>query len=152
MAYLRKKYYYRDEDMPKGLASLYAGFDILKAHPLFSQLDGTITIKASHLNGKEGIAFVTRSGEIFVNIASGLDANEWAYALTHNLLHLAFGHFDKDKMPQTTDIYPYVWNKACDIYVARFLADVGFGKPLFPDPAKEHSIKLICNDRCQEVN
>ena len=34
-------------------------------------------------------------------------------------------------------------NKACDIYVARFLADVRFGKALFPDPAKEHTIKLL---------
>lgn len=142
MANLRRKYYFREEDMPKGLTSLYAGFDILKAHPLFSQLKGDISAKNSHLNGKKGIACVTKSGDIFVNIAFGLDANEWAYVLAHNLLHLAFGHFDKEKMPQTAELYPNVWNKACDIYVARFLADVRFGKPLFSDPAREYSIKL----------
>ena len=142
MAYLRRKYYYRDEDMPKGLASLYAGFDILQRHPLFSQLKGTITAKTSHLNGKEAIACVTKSGEIFANISANLDAPEWAYTLAHNLLHLAFGHFDKEKMPQTTQIYPLVWNKACDIYVTRFLADVGFGKALFDDPASQYAIKL----------
>ena len=142
MAYLRRKYYYRDEDIPKGLKALYAGFSILEEHPLFSQLEGTITPKTSHLSSKESIACVTKSGEIFVNIAADLDANEWAYVLAHNLLHLAFGHFDKDKMPHTAELYPLVWNKACDIYVTRFLADVGFGKTLYSDPASEYSIKL----------
>ena len=45
-------------------------------------------------------------------------------------------------MPQTAQIYPLVWNKACDIYVTRFLADVGFGKSIFADPASAYSIKL----------
>ena len=142
MAYLRRKYYYRDEDIPKGLKALYAGFSILEEHPLFSQLEGTITPKTSHLSSKESIACVTKSGEIFVNIAADLDANEWAYVLAHNLLHLAFGHFDKEKMPPTALVYPWVWNKACDIYVTRFLADVGFGKALFDDPASQYAIKL----------
>lgn len=142
MAYLRRKYYYREEDVPKGLTSLNAGFDILSAHPLFSQLKGNIFPKTSHLNGKDAFCCVTKSGEIFANIASGLDANEWAYALAHSLLHLAFGHFDKDKMPQGIEVYPGVWNKACDIFVTRFLADIKFGKSLFPDPATEYSIRL----------
>lgn len=142
MAYLKRKYYYRDEDVPKGLNSLYTGFDILNDHPLFSQLKGNIFPKASHLNGKDAFCCVTKCGDIFSNITSGLDANEWAYVLAHGLLHLAFGHFDKDKMPQEAEVYPCVWNKACDIYVTRFLADIGFGKPLFPDPATKYSIRL----------
>lgn len=142
MAYLRRKYYYREEDMPKNLASLYAGFDILQRHPLFSQLKGTIIPKASHLSSKKSIACVTKSGDIFANLSANLDAPEWAYVFAHNLLHLAFGHFDKDKMPQTARVYPLVWNKACDIYVTRFLTDVGFGKSLFTDPASQYAIKL----------
>lgn len=142
MAYLRRKYYYRNEDIPKGLAALYSGFDILQQHPLFSQLKGTITAKTSHLNGKEAIACVTKNGDIYTNIVFGLNASEWAYVLAHNLLHLAFGHFDKNKMPQTANFYPLVWNKACDIYITRFLADIGFEKTIFPDPASEYPIKL----------
>lgn len=138
----QQKYYCRDEDVPKELASLYAGFDILQRHPLFSQLNGTIESKTSHLTGKRAIACVTKSGEIFVNDAYGLQASEWAYVLAHNLLHLAFGHFDQEKMPRTAQAYPLVWNKACDIYVTRFLADVDFGKTLFADPASEYTIKL----------
>lgn len=142
MAYLRRKYYYRDEDIPVGLSALYTGFSILEEHPLFSQLDGTVLTKSSHLNGRESISCVTRSGDIFVNIEACLDAQEWAYVLAHNLLHLAFGHFDKDKMPLTAELYPLVWNKACDIYITRFLADIGFGKAIFEDPACVYSIKL----------
>lgn len=142
MAYLRRKYYYRDEDIPVGLSALYTGFSILEEHPLFSQLDGTVLTKSSHLNGRESISCVTRSGDIFVNIEACLDAQEWAYVLAHNLLHLAFGHFDKDKMPLTAERYPLVWNKACDIYITRFLADIGFGKAIFEDPACVYSIKL----------
>lgn len=142
MAYIRRKYYYREEEIPKSLASLYSGFDILQSHPLFSQLKGTIITKTSHLNGKNAIACVTKNGEIFVNAAVRLDAMEWAYVLAHNLLHLAFGHFDKNKMPQTAHCDPFVWNKSCDIYITRFLADIGFGKAIFPDPASQYSIKL----------
>ena len=142
MAYLGKKYYFRKEDMPRELVNLYTGFDILDEHPLFSQLDGNIETKTSHLCNREGIACVTPNGNIFINAAACLPPSEWAHVLAHNLLHLAFGHFDKDRMPQESEIYPHVWNKACDIYVARFLADIGFGKSIYPDPALEYSIKL----------
>ena len=85
MAYLRKKYYYKNEDIPKGLSALYAGFDILQQHPFFSQLKGTISAKTSHLNGKNTIACVTKNGDIFANISFGLDASEWAYVFAHHL-------------------------------------------------------------------
>lgn len=65
MAYLRKKYYFRDEDIPKEFSALYAGFDILQHHPLFSQLKGTITAKTSHLRGKKAIPAL-RKTEIYL--------------------------------------------------------------------------------------
>lgn len=142
MAYLRKKYYYRESDIPQDLKAIYAGYDILQANPLFSQLDGTIITGTAHLSQKKSIACVTKNGDIFVNMHATLNAHEWAYVLAHNLLHLAFGHFDKVKMPTDTEFYPLVWNKACDIYVTRFLADIGFERSVFPDPAAAYSIKL----------
>ena len=142
MAHLRRKYYYKETEIPSGLKSVYAGYDTLQKHPLFSQLDGTIITKASHLADKDSIACVTKNGEIYVNMQEKLDAQEWAYVFAHHLLHLSFGHFDQDKMPTGTEIYPLVWNKACDIYVTRFLEDIGFGMSLFHDPAMEYSIKL----------
>ena len=128
--------------MPKGLKALYAGNEILREHPLFSQLRGTISARTSHLSEKNSIACVTKSGDIYTNISADLSPQEWAYVLAHSLLHLAFGHFDKEKMPAVETIHSAVWNKACDIYIARFLADVGFGSSIFPDPATEYMIKL----------
>lgn len=142
MAYLRKKFYYNEKDMPQNLKTLYAGYDNLQENPLFSQLDGTIIVKSSHLSDKRSISCVIKNGDIFVKGSADLNVHEWTYVLAHNLLHLAFGHFDKDKMPVDVAAYPLVWNKACDIYVTRFLADIGFGKSIFPDPATEYSIKL----------
>ena len=141
MAYLHKKFYYRDEDIPAELLSLMQGLHILEEHPLFCRLKGEIYQRTSYLNGKGSIACVTGNGDIYVNIYAGLRADEWAYVLAHNLLHLAFGHFDSEKIPQTEEYYPSVWNKACDIYVARFLEDIGLGSPLFPDPASVYPVK-----------
>ena len=142
MPYLYKKYYCKEEDIPKDLQSLYSGYNILQTHPLMSQLKGYITVKFSHLNDKNSIACVTKNGEIFVKPSPNISPNEWAYILAHNLLHLAFGHFDKEKMPNTSEFNPLAWNKACDMYVTRFLADIGFGEAMFPDPATEYPIKL----------
>lgn len=141
MAVLHKKYYYRSEDIPAEVLSLMHGFDILEKHPLFCQLKGDIYQRTSHLNGRGSIACVTKNGNIYVNTSAGLKADEWAYVLAHNLLHLAFGHFDQDKIPQSEEYYPSVWNKACDIYVARFLQDIDFGLSLFPNLASEYPVK-----------
>ena len=142
MAYLRRKYYYNEKDIPENLKRIYAGFDHLQAHPLFSQLEGTIITRGSHLVNKDSIACVTKNGDVFLNLQAVLDPQEWAYVIAHNLLHLAFGHFDKDKMPSDTEIHPLVWNKSCDIFITRFLADIGFGDSLFQDPADAYPIKL----------
>ena len=142
MAYFRRKFYYNENNMPDGLKPIYAGFDLLQSHPLFSQLDGTIAVRNAHLSNHSSLACVTKNGEISVNIHARLNAAEWAYVMAHHLLHLAFGHFDKNKMPSAAEIYPLVWNKACDIYVTRFLTDIGFSGSLFQDPSAFYPIKL----------
>ena len=51
------------------------------------------------------------------------------------LLHLAFAHFDKDTIPSdvyiddTVETKLAIWNKACDIYITRFLMDIQIGTP-----------------------
>lgn len=142
MAYFRRKFYYNENNMPDGLKPIYAGFDLLQSHPLFSQLAGTIAVRNAHLSNHSSLACVTKNGEISVNIHARLNAAEWAYVMAHHLLHLAFGHLDKNKMPSAAEIYPLVWNKACDIYVTRFLTDIGFSGSLFQDPSAFYPIKL----------
>ncbi len=128
--------------MPKDLATLYAGYDKLCGHPLFARLAGEFTVGTSHMKNKNSISVVNKEGRIYVNIHADIGSAGWEYAMAHELLHLAFGHFDKEKMPAGEEFYPMVWNKACDIYVTRFLADVGVGKAMFEDPASVYPIKL----------
>ncbi len=150
MPYLHTKYYYSKDDMPQGLRNLTEGYQILQGHPLFGQLRGEIYAKNSHLSKKGAKACVTRSGNVFANPGALLNADEWAYVLAHCLLHHAFGHFDRDRIPQSAEYQPAVWNKACDIYVTRFLADIGFGTPIFADPADEYPIRLNSEEKIYE--
>ena len=86
MAYFRRKFYYNENNMPDGLKPIYAGFDLLQSHPLFSQLDGTIAVRNAHLSNHNSLACVTKNGEISVNIHARLNAAEWAYVMAHHLL------------------------------------------------------------------
>lgn len=143
MAYLHKKYYYKDEEIPVNERFFLQGYALLDAHPLLKHLNGDIYMKGKYTDGK-GYAVVDKTGNVFVNTSRRLTPEQWAYVLSHCLLHLAFGHFDKDNIPlDSADKFEKaVWNKACDIYIARFLADIKFGEALCDDPANAYSIKL----------
>ena len=139
MPHFHHKYYYHDT--PKAIEIIELALSRLSENAIFSSLNGDIYIKTSHLNGRDAIACVTKTGNIYLNTKVKLDVSEWQYVIAHNLLHLAFGHFDKDKIPEDFPYIPGLWNLACDIYVARFLSDIGEGTPIFDDPAKRYRIK-----------
>ncbi len=143
MPRLYKKYYGNDKP-PVSEQIFYSGYNIIENHPLFKLLDGDIYLKPKHLNGKNSAATVDKKGDIYVNTSAKLNANEWAYVLAHCLLHLAFGHFDNENIPydENNEFNTLLWNKACDIYIARFLEDIKFGTPICDDPAIHYSIKL----------
>ena len=81
-------------------------------------------------------------GRIYLNKNLLLPPGEWAYAMAHAIMHLAFGHFDAEHMPGYEEFVAdgsrtwrvscdiRLWNEACDIYVTKFLADIKFGSPL----------------------
>jgi len=81
-------------------------------------------------------------GRIFLNKHLLLPPQEWAYAIAHAVMHLAFGHFDAENMPGYEEIGAdgtkkwnvscdiRLWNEACDIYITKFLEDIKFGSPL----------------------
>lgn len=71
---------------------------------LFHQLDGYITAKPSHLNAKGSLACVMKDGNIYVNMRANLSPEQWCYVMAHNLLHLAFGHFDKASILPTANL------------------------------------------------
>lgn len=102
-------------------------------------------MRQKQIQGLDSLAVVDRKGNIFVNTHASARPEQWAYVIAHCLLHLAFGHFDQDNIPDADSDMEFnraLWNKACDIYIATFLADIDFGDPIGADPTKEFSIKL----------
>ncbi len=143
MPYLHSRYYPKGKEIPAGEKRFLQGYGLIKGHPLYGNLDGEIHMRQKHIQCKDGMAVVDRKGNIYVNTAARATPEQWAYAIAHCLLHLAFGHFDRDSMPDTEEpINKEAWNQACDIYIATFLADTDFGSPICCDPAKKYSIKL----------
>lgn len=123
----------------KNEQQLLDGIETVNKHQLFGRLRiGTSVVSKSQL-GRNIPAKVSSSGVIYLNKDCDKQPKEWAYIIAHCMLHLAFGHFDAERMPgfwqQVTDkkqswvndYQPELWNMACDIFITRFLADVKFG-------------------------
>ncbi len=110
MPYVRSRYY-REEEKPAGYRRVEAGFGLLEKNTLFHQLDGYITAKPSHLNAKGSLACVMKDGNIYVNMRANLSPEQWCYVMAHNLLHLAFGHFDKASILPTANLFRHSGTK-----------------------------------------
>lgn len=100
-----------------------AGEQLVYRHPLFEPLlpRAKVVRAKNNLCPSTAWAVLLESGAIHVHPTRRGDPEEWAYALGHCLLHLAFGHFNIGE--KSLD-----WNAACDIVTARFLADLKFGR------------------------
>lgn len=109
---------------------LLKGLQIIKEHPLFSRLSGELVL--SDTIEKKCYA-ITNPHRILFNKKVMLEPKNWAYIAAHGLLHLSFGHFDAEKMPNRgKELDRYLWNKACDLYIAKFLDDIKFGSSIWP--------------------
>ncbi|MEV5718960.1 hypothetical protein AB0L41_34165 [Amycolatopsis mediterranei] len=62
-------------------------------------------------------------GEIYVNPAAALTAEEWRFVLAHEMLHAALRH---DRRALGRD--PYLWNVACDYVINGWLVTMGVGE------------------------
>lgn len=128
---------------------LMAGLEKVKEHALFSRLEGWISVSDKQHMGKESAAYVEDGRTIYLNKDYNLSPGEWAFVIAHCKLHLAFGHFEAEKMPGyykenvdgTKDwqvsCNKDIWNTACDIYVSKFLYDIKFGTPTVKNPIDE---------------
>lgn len=143
MPRLIHRYYYKQDELPFKEQVIYQAFSKITGHKLFNYLEGEIYLKPNRDYGKNGLAVVDKSGRIYLNSSILCSADEWAYVIVHCLLHLAFGHFDDDKIPKGDHAFdPCLWNMACDIYITRFLYDIAFETPVCADPADFYSVKL----------
>lgn len=118
------------------------GITLVDKHPLFGRLDCDITVCGKDRMGRDCATRVhctkgwyRYSGGIYLNKDCPRAPAEWAHIIAHCMLHLAFGHFDAERMPGyfdenknwRVDCDRELWNMACDIYIEKFLADVKFG-------------------------
>lgn len=106
------------------LKQFQAAVEIIENHPIFSPLCSRTSIV--HRDGTpypvNGWATVTKGGYIYTHPKRRGETSEWVYVLAHCLLHLGLGHLiAKD--------HPVAWNAACDLYIAKFLADLKLGTP-----------------------
>lgn len=128
--------------------NLQAGISMINGHPLFGGCFQCSTILDGRNLGKAVYAVVSSDGVLRLNENMYLLPREWAYVIAHNKLHLAFGHFDADKLPgyfitdasgnriRKTEFSPLLWNMTCDLYVDKFLSDIKFGQSIH-DPVEQ---------------
>lgn len=126
------------------------GWKQLAHHPLFRyvNLPGFVYAGRSVL-GRNGYGKVKTSkgseyfasDDLVLNDSISMRPEEWTFVIAHLYMHLAFGHFDAEKMPgydaktnTAPKIYEQTWNVACDIYIDKFLRELKIGKPVGEDP------------------
>ncbi len=134
----------KGDEVDAATVNFMHGVSLVRRHPLFEPL----LVHASIYRGgrgprpADGYATVTNNGHIRVHPTRLAAPEEWAYVLTHCLLHLGFGHFQKRARKAE-------WNVACDAYIARFLESLKFGRP--PDGMRLPShVAVTTEDRMYE--
>lgn len=128
---------------------LQEGLRIIREHPLFGSLILNYTLVDKDVFERGTAARVSSRYRIYLNRHLLLAPEQWAYVIAHCQLHHGFGHFDGRSMPghylneeegEKTEktwkpvIQKELWNLACDLSIAKFLADMKFGRPFSDCP------------------
>ncbi|MCL1889801.1 MAG: VWA-like domain-containing protein [Desulfovibrionaceae bacterium] len=94
-----------------------------KPPPLFRYIYKQVYLSTAPRQGypAKGLARVSQAGSIVFNPKRKALPAEWDYVLAHCLLHLVFGHI-------VSKPFPSEWAVACDVFTARFLAELKIGK------------------------
>lgn len=123
--------------------NLEKGIKYIHGNKFLEQMTFLCRSKEDPMLGKDTPCSVTSDGMIRINNRVFLTPKQWANGIIHCALHLAFGHFDADKMPgyevsdsegnikKVVECNCYVWNIACDAYISRFLKDMKFGESVY---------------------
>jgi predicted metal-dependent peptidase len=119
------------------LLNYQLGCQIVHEHPMFSGLVYAVRQPGNRCPPTSW-AVVTNRGNIHVHPTRLGSKEEWAYVLAHCALHLGFGHFQERENFRE-------WNAACNCFIAKFLADLKFGRA--PD---EYNFQLNFSTRDEE--
>ncbi|MFT9816049.1 DUF2201 family putative metallopeptidase [Lysinibacillus sp. NPDC056185] len=123
----------------KNEKNIARGKAIVSEHPLFEALFEAVYVQYKEMPLKDW-AYVTSSGNIYINNEKNGQPNEWAYVIAHCLLHLGLNHKQQKEHQE-------LWNIACDCYITKFLAELKFGQapremnePIFDSFANEEKL------------
>ena len=107
-----------------------AGCALVSTHPLTAPLWHHIHVERSD-NSRcpdNGWACVSPQGIIYAHPRRRGEPEEWAYVLTHCLLHLGFLHPTMSPKQGGGPLQALEWNLACCCTVARFQAGLRLGR------------------------
>ena len=152
------------------------GMEMIQKHPFFGHCPGILMnvqlVKKEymgkdlksyievHSNSEYHYTYINWTIKLNKNIL--LSPKEWAYIIVHNYLHLIFGHFCIEKVPGFTkldengkevkvpSLDKSLWNKACDIYIWKFLNDIKFGES--PIAINENDVPANLHDEISIYN
>jgi predicted metal-dependent peptidase len=142
-----KKRQKADETLDPATAAFNKAAYRLSSHPMFRPIFHRVSVVREEGNRcpPDGWAVVRSNGSIHVHPRRRATPEEWEHVLAHCLLHLGFGHVrEHDK--------PILWNVACDLVVAGFLADLKIGRrpedvetpAALPGATEEAIFKILC--------
>ena len=111
---------------------LELGISLQRKNPLFSMLKGYLQVLGKKNMGGDA-AYVHSGGTIYLNKDAPLTPQQWAYTIAHCKLHLAFGHFDAERMPG----YSGIWRA---IFISQNFCTIS---NLVPQPAQTQMIIFL---------
>ncbi|MBB6098832.1 putative metal-dependent peptidase [Deinobacterium chartae] len=106
--------------------AFHAALEAIEAHPLLSALAYRVRTDRSEDNRcpDHALVIIHSDGHLLAHPRRRAAPAEWIWALTHALLHLGLGHLEELPRRRARE-----WQAACDVYVTRFLHDLGLGLP-----------------------
>ena len=118
--------------------TIKAAIHLFDRHHLFGKIYRMRIMLEGGNKNKQHACLVGSDGRILLNpkYRYFLTEQEWFYIIVHQYLHLAFGHFDAEKMPDSYQLagkrkgvfQERIWALACHLYNMKFLSDMKLGK------------------------
>lgn len=133
----------KQEKEKTNIDSARQGIEMYMHHHLFGKIySGRICLIGGNNTKSQPACTVTSDGRLMVNAfyRDYLTAKEWFYLIAHQYLHLAFGHFDAEKITGLNKplnesgliFQESIWKLACNLYNMKFLLDMKLGRCPFP--------------------
>jgi hypothetical protein len=132
-------------------AAREAGYQAAKRHEALEPVESYSVLLSNWPKGADpvGWGFVTQSGRMVLNEYQDGEPADWAWAITHLMLHLGLGHLDLGMVQEAGCTHPSdgldaAYRAACCTVAHRFAVELRLGKPFLDlpplPPGDEHAL------------